>query len=216
MQLLGEVNFSSAAGGRSPQHIVRGARGEKVERFQSDKSDRNRECVYMRVGQSVFNHVEVFRLTRSRLQCLTTGQTARTMIVVAVRCGIVALYSQENRCCCCCWPLLSRGKSAVTWNLPQNYSLFQCPDFSVGPIVSGTICGVLEKESLATKYENYFERIVWMTVNHRFLIWSQSVTYKRTWDVVLTASWGHTPTHCPTRATWGPALPCDTSTDRQH
>lgn len=56
---------------------------------------------------------------------------------------------------------------------------FQGSDFSSGPIVSETISGVLEMESVA--YTKEFERIVCITINYNLLIWSQSVTHRGTW-----------------------------------
>lgn len=47
---------------------------------------------------------------------------------------------------------------------------FQASAFSSGPIVPETICGLLEKESVATKYAEYFKRIVCMTTNYDLLI----------------------------------------------
>lgn len=82
--------------------------------------------------------------TRPHLHYLTTGQTTRTIIVVAVCCRSVALYSQENRCCVCeCGHLKSATKLQLA---------LKCPDLSIGPIVSETICGVLVKERKAPKY----------------------------------------------------------------
>lgn len=43
-----------------------------------------------------------------------------------------------------------------------------------GPIVSETIYGVLEKESVVSNASKYFERIVCMTTNNNYPILSQS------------------------------------------
>lgn len=71
-------------------------------------------------------------------------------------------------------------KSATKLQLTFNARIFQ-----IGSVVPETICGVLKKESLVTKYSKYSKRIVFRTINQNLVIWSQSVTQM---DTALTAS----------------------------
>lgn len=72
------------------------------------------------------------------------------MTVVAACRRPGALYSQEDR-------LLLAGaaeRKERAWSPVIDHKIaacFQCPDLSIGPIVSETICGALEEESLAAK-----------------------------------------------------------------
>lgn len=127
-------------------------------------------CVCVCVCWTIWLYqVEILQLTQPCLHYLITGQATRTMIVVVVCCRVVVLYSQENRSSYCC-------PEERVWSPEISHKItahFQDSDFSSGPIVSETICGALEKESGATKYAKYFERIVCMTINYNVHIWSQ-------------------------------------------
>lgn len=141
--------------------------------FQSDKSDRESACVWV-----CFSRAEIFRLTQPSLHYLTTVQTTATMIV-AVCCRIVVLYSQENRCLLLPAVTVQRkecGQPEISHKITAH---FQGSDFSSGPIVPETICGVLEKESVVTKYAEYFWKNSLHDYDYNLLIWSQSVTHKK-------------------------------------